>query len=191
MTKPRAKPSNDNIVYTEIETPPDTKNSKVKPRDDKVAYTGVTTPLRVQEHPYSRIFFLKNRDSANYVLNKDFFFWSIIGLYLFLIWYYVLIFKNYEFLNRVTPHNNEGGVIWYFSAISAFCLFFVMLFGYYQKISNVYPLLGLGYSLLLISMGVLFFTFNRNEIERGFENDPVQVAYVFLLLYSFVSFFLI
>ncbi len=147
--------------------------------------------LRVQEHPYSRIFFLKNRDPANYVLSKDFFFWSIIALYIFLFWYYVLIFKNYDFLNRVTPHNNEGGVIWYFSLVSAVCLFFVMMFGYYQKMKNIYPLLGMGYSLLLTSMGVLIFNFNANEIERGFEHDPVQITYIFLLLYAFISFFLI
>lgn len=143
--------------------------------------------LRVVEHPYSRIFFLKNRDPSNYILSRDFFFWSIIALYLFLIWYYVLIFKNYEFLNMI----NEGGVVWYFSLVSAIALFTVTMYGFYQKINNVYPLLGLGFSLLLMSMVVLVFNYQKNEIDRGFEHDPVQIAYVFLVLYAFVAFFLI
>jgi hypothetical protein len=142
---------------------------------------------RVQEHPYSRLFFLKNRDPSNYVLSKDFFFWSIMGLYLFLLWYFVLIFENYPFLIRT----NEGGVVWYFTLISAAALFLVFMFAYYQKARNIYPLLGLGYTLLLLSMVVLVFNYEKNEINRGFEHDPVQVAYIFLILYSFVSFFLI
>ena len=147
--------------------------------------------LRVHEHPYSRIFYLKNRDPANYVLSKDFFFWSIISLYVFLLWYYVLVLKDYDYFERITKHTNEGLVIWYLALISAVCLGIVALFGYYQKAKGIYPLLGLGYSLLLTSMTVLVYTFRTNEIDRGFPNDPVQITYAFLLLYSFVSFFLI
>lgn len=171
------------VKKIEVNTPDPVPSEKV----------GTEGPIiyRVQEHPYSRMFYLKNRDPANYVLSKDFFFWSIVSLYLFLIWYYVLIFKNYDFLNQGTTLNNEGGLVWYFSLVSAVCLFFVVVYGYYQKMKNVYPLLGFGFSLLLTSMGLLIFNFRSNEVDRGYENDPVQIAYTFLLLYAFISFFLI
>ena len=166
---------------------PKETGSRTRPGREEPTPSESPSLLRVQEHPYSRLFFLKNRDPANYVLSKDFFYWSIITLYLFLIWYFVLIFENHNFLSRT----NEGGIVLFFSLVAAVCLFFVFMYGYYQKIRNVYPLLGLGYSLLLVSMGVLVFNFEKNEINRGFEHDPVQIAYTFLIVYSFVAFFLI
>ena len=139
--------------------------------------------------PYYRhagIFYLKNHDPNNYVLNKDFLYYSILSLYLFLIWYYVNVFRNYDFMIKT----DEGGIAWYFSVISLCALTTVLFLSMTKRINNIYPLLGLGYSLLLISMAVLIFNYEKNEIDRGFENDPVQLAYIFLILYSFISFFI-
>ena len=137
-------------------------------------------------YPYSGIFFLKNHDPNNYVLHKDFLFYSILSLYLFLLWYYVNVFRNYDFMVKT----NEGGISWYFAVISLAALSGVLFLSLTRRINNVYPILGLGYSLLLISMAVLMFNYEKNEIDRGFENDPVQLAYIFLILYSFISFFI-
>lgn len=137
-------------------------------------------------YPYASLFFLKNQDPNNYVLYKDFFYYSIWGVYLFLIWYYVTTMMNYNFMTR----SDQGAVAWYFSLISIVSMFIVGTFGMWFTTRNFYPLLGLGFSLILISMALTIFTFEKNEIDRGFENDPVQLAYVFLILYSFVSFFI-
>lgn len=144
------------------------------------------TNERLPYYPYSGIFFLKNHDPNNYVLKKDFLFYSILSLYLFLFWYYVNVFRNYDFLIR----SDEGGVAWYFSVISLGALMAVLGLSFFKRIQNIYPLLGLGYSLLLVSIAVLIFNYEKNEIDRGFENDPVQLAYIFLVLYSFISFFI-
>jgi hypothetical protein len=141
---------------------------------------------KIPHYPYSGIFFLKNHDPSNYVLHKDFIFYSILSLYLFLTWYYVNIFRNYDFMIKT----NEGGISWYFSVISLTALATVFFLSFTQRINNIYPLLGLGYSLLLLSMAILIFNYEKNEIDRGFENDPVQLAYIFMILYSFISFFI-
>jgi hypothetical protein len=150
-----------------------------------------TQTLRVVEHPYSRLFFLKNRDPSNYVLSRDFFFYSIVALYLFLLWYYALVFKNYNFLSRT----DEGNSVWYLTLFSSVILLMVFSLSYLSPVksigNSIYPLLGLGYSLLLVSMIVLIYHFDKNEIDRGFEYDPVQISFAFLSTYSFVSFFLI
>lgn len=138
-------------------------------------------------YPYAALFFLKNQDPYNYVLYKDFFFYSIIAVYLFLVWYYVTVFMNYNFMTRT----NEGGVAWYFALFSAVSMFLVGTVGMMYTTKNFYPLLGLGFSLVLISVALTIFTFQMNEIDRGFENDPVQLGTIFLVLYSFVSFFIV
>ncbi len=141
---------------------------------------------KTTRYPYTGLFFLKNKDPDNYVLHKDFLFYSILSLYLFLVWYLVTMFMNYDFIAKT----NEGSISWYFAVISAFSLVTVFTMSLYGKIPNVYPLLGLGFSLLLVSMSVLIFNYQKNEIDRGFENDPVQLSYMFLILYSFISFFI-
>jgi len=138
------------------------------------------------EHPYGTLLFLKNKDPTNYVLYKDFFFYCIIGLYLFLVWYYIDVYRNYEFLTQT----DEGGLVWYFSLISSISIFLSFLMKIFNKQKNFYPLLGLGFILLLTSFGILMFNFSVNEVEKGYENDPLQISYTFLLLYSFVSFFI-
>jgi len=144
-------------------------------------------PPRRMTYPYGGLFFLKNKDPNNYILHREFFFYSILALYLFMLWYLANIFKNYDFLIRT----NEGGVVWYFSVFSFAALMMVLAVSIFYASQNVYPLLGLGYSLLLVGMAVLLFNYQKNEIDRGFEHDPVQNAYIFLILYAFVSFFIV
>jgi len=138
-------------------------------------------------YPYTALFFLKNQDPYNYVLYKDFFFYSIIATYVFLVWYYVTVMMNYNFMTKT----NQGSISWYFALLSAVSLFIVATFGMLYTTKNFYPLLGLSFTLVLISIGLTVFSFQTNEIDRGFENDPVQLGYIFLILYSFVSFFIV
>ena len=136
--------------------------------------------------PYNEYFILTNSDPYNYVLYKDFFYYAIISIYIFLIWYFVTVFKNYEAM-KIT---DIGEGAWWLTVVAG--IGFLMVFFALLTNRDTYPysLAGLAFVILLSSMGIIIFNFDRNEIDKGFENDPTQLSYAFLLVYSFVSYFI-
>ena len=139
----------------------------------------------MRKNPYSEYFVLTNSDPYNYVLYKDFFYYIIISIYLFVIWYFVTVFKNYDAM-KIT---NLGQSAWWLAVVSASGFFLAILSILSNKDRYPYSLTGLAFIVLLISMATVVYNFDKDEIAKGFENDPTQIAYAFLISYSFVSYF--
>ncbi len=67
-------------------------------------------------------------------------------------------------------------------------LFLISVFN--RESPQIYQLLGIIFILYLVNMGLVIFTFDRQEIDPRFEKDPCTIAYAFLLSYSFVNYFI-
>jgi len=138
---------------------------------------------------YDSWFKLKNRDIRNYVVNKDFFLYAILASQIFAVWFLATIFENYTYIS--TSYGDWGKAITILNDIVIGLVGFLILIYLFNKESTqVFPLLGIVFILFLISMAMVIFTFDRNEIDPRFEKDPVNIAYCFLIAYSFVNYFI-
>lgn len=139
---------------------------------------------------YGKFFFLRNQDPGNNVLYKDFYFYSIIMIYVFYFWYIVAVLDNEEHLNS-TYSSNYGKVIFYLTLLVSIGTSLILFYMTFTK--NEYPSswAGIVFILLLISMGLCLFTFDRKELDPKFEKDPTSLAAAFLLSYTFVSYFFV
>lgn len=135
----------------------------------------------------SKYFFLRNRDPNNQVLQKDFYLYSIVMIYVFYFWYLVAVFENEEYLTRSDYGSALYGISIAVAAGTSLVIASMILNNYH------YPnnLTGIVFILLLISMGICLFNFDLREIDHRFERDPSSLSAAFLIAYSFVSYFFI
>ena len=138
---------------------------------------------------YNEWFKLKNRDPTNYVINKDFFFYAILASHVFFFWFIATIFENYEHIYH--NYGDWGKAITIINDIVIGMIgFLFLIFIFDRNSTQIYPLLGIIFILYLINMGMVIFTFDRQEIDPRFERDPTYIAYSFLISYAFVSYFM-
>ena len=138
---------------------------------------------------YGKFFFLRNRDPKNSVLYKDFYFFSIIMIYVFYFWYIIAVLDNEEQLTKL--NSSSGELIFYLTLLVSIGTSLVLIYMTFNK--NDYPSswAGIVFVLLLISMGVCLFTRDFRELDPRFEKDPSSLAGAFLLAYTFVSYFFV
>ena len=139
-------------------------------------------------HPYGKYFFMKNKDPYNYVLNKDFFFYAILAVYLFFFWTIAAIYENYNYLMEVSTTGQTIAVINNIVIAMVGFLIFISLIN--PNSPQIYPLGGIIYILFLVNVALIIFTFDLREIDPFYEKDPVAVGLSFLIAYSFVSYYL-
>lgn len=138
---------------------------------------------------YDGWFRLKNRDPLNYVNNMEYFFYAILACQVFAIWFIASIFVNYEHIYN--NYGDWGKAITILNDIVIGLIGLLILIYFFNTKSNqIYPLLGIVFILFLINMGMVIFSFDRHEIDPRFEKDPCYIAYMFLLTYSFVSYYI-
>jgi uncharacterized protein YacL len=139
-------------------------------------------------HPYGKYFFMTNKDPYNYVLNRDFFFYIIVSIYVMFFWVIASVYENMDYLNDA---NDVGQVITVLNnIITALTGFLILVSVFNPNNPHVYPLGGIIFILFLIMLGLIIFTFDRREVSPFFENDIVSLSMTFLLLYSFVSYYI-
>jgi hypothetical protein len=134
---------------------------------------------------YAQYFQLRNRDPSNYVLYKDFYFYSIIAIYIFYFWFLITVFINAENLERT----NEGMLIIALNYIVLIGTVVVLLLGFINKERFPYPLAGIIFIVFLAELASLVAFFDKKDLDPSYEKDPVTIAFTFLILYAFVSYF--
>ena len=139
----------------------------------------------MNKSPINNIFLLTNRDPSNYVLYKDSFVYAVISLYVFLFWYIVSVLDNWDKLSL----DETGEAILYLTILVSAGLF-IMLVSVLFKYEYPYSLGGIIFILLLISIGLVIFSYQTNELHTEYTKDPVRLGITFLLVYSFVSYFI-
>lgn len=137
---------------------------------------------------YDTWFKLKNRDPLNYVNNKDLLFYGVLAVHVFFIWFIASIFDNYDYLDT---YNDIGKTVVILNNIVIASIGLLILIWLFNKNNNqIYSLLGIMFILYLVSMFLVIFNFDKGEIDSEFHKDPVAIAYSFLLIYSFVNYFI-
>lgn len=139
-------------------------------------------------HPYGKYFFMKNKDPYNYVLNKDFFFYAILAVYLFFFWLIVSIYENYDWLMEVSSTGQAIAIINNIVLALVGFLIFISLIN--PNSPQIYPLGGIIFILFLVNISLLIFTFDIREISPYFESDPIALSQAFLISYAFISYYL-
>ena len=138
---------------------------------------------------FDKWFKLKNRDPFNYVNNMEYFFYAILFVHVTFIWFIATIFDNYEHI-----HNNYGDWGKAITIINDIVIgmigFLILIYLFNPQSKQIYPLLGIVFILYLINMGMVLYSFDRQEIDARFEKDPVNIAFMFLLSYAFVSYYI-
>lgn len=138
---------------------------------------------------YDSWFKLKNRDPFNYVNNMDYFFYAILATQVFAVWFIATIFDNYEHIYH--NYGDMGKTITILNDIVIGLVGLLIIIAITnRKSQQIYPLLGIVFILYLVNMGLVIYTFDRQEIDPRFEKDPCNIAYAFLLSYAFVSYFI-
>jgi len=135
--------------------------------------------------PYSSYFQMTNKDPTNYVLFKDFYFYSILANYLFYFWFLVSVLLHYDDFKRT----DYGTVVVVFDIIVIVGTFIVLALSVVNKDRFPYPLAGIIFILLLIELAVLFFYYDKRDLDPEYARDPVSIGISFLLAYAFVSYF--
>lgn len=138
---------------------------------------------------YGEFFFLRNRDPGNNVLYKDFYFYSIIMIYVFYFWYIVAVLDNEEQLTQL--NSTSGEVIFYLTLLVSIGTSLILCYMTLSKKEYPSSWAGIVFILLLISMGMCLFTRDFRELDANFEKDPSRLAAAFLLSYTFVSYFFV
>ena len=138
---------------------------------------------------YGKFFFLRNRDPGNNVLYKEFYFYSIIMIYVFYFWYIVAVLDNEEQLTKLNSVSGEA--IFYLTLLVSIGTSLILIYMTFTKKDYPSSWGGIVFILLLISMGICLFTRDIKELDRKFEKDPSSLAVAFLLTYTFVSYFFI
>mgnify|MGYP003652574904 CR=1 FL=1 len=135
--------------------------------------------------PYSSYFQMTNKDPANYVLFKDFYFYSILANYVFYFWFLISVLLHYDDFTRT----DYGTVVVIFDIIVIVGTFIVLALSVVNKDRFPYPLAGIIFILLLIEFAVLFFYYDKRDLDPEYSRDPVSIGISFLLAYAFVSYF--
>lgn len=135
--------------------------------------------------PYSSYFQMKNRDPNNYVLFKDFYFYSILAIYVFYFWILASVLLHYDQLERT----DYGTTIITFDILVLAGTFIVLALAFINRNNFPYPLAGIVFLLFLVELAVLFYYFDKRDLSPEYAKDPVSIAITFLLLYTFVSYF--
>ena len=135
--------------------------------------------------PYSSYFQMTNKDPANYVLFKDFYFYSILANYVFYFWFLISVLLHYDDFTRT----DYGTVVVVFDIIVIVGTFIVLALSVVNKDRFPYPLAGIIFILLLIEFAVLFFYYDKRDLDPEYARDPVSIGISFLLAYAFVSYF--
>jgi len=128
---------------------------------------------------------MTNKDPTNYVLFKDFYFYSILANYLFYFWFLVSVLLHYDDFKRT----DYGTVVVVFDIIVIVGTFIVLALSVVNKDRFPYPLAGIIFILLLIELAVLFFYYDKRDLDPEYARDPVSIGISFLLAYAFVSYF--
>jgi len=135
--------------------------------------------------PYTDYFQMKNRDPFNYVLFKDFYFYSILAIYVFFFWFLASVLLHYDQLERT----DYGTTIIVFNIMVLVGTFIVLGLAFINRDNFPYPLAGIIFMLFLIELAILFYYFDKRDLNSDYAKDPVSVAITFLLLYTFVGYF--
>ena len=137
------------------------------------------------ERPYSGYFHLTNKDPHNYVLYKDFFFYSVIAVYIFYFWLLITVLMNHEELERT----DYGTTILVFNIIILVGTFLILAISFFNRENFPYSLAGIIFLLLLIEIILLVYYFDKKDLDPDYVKDPTSVAITFLIVYAFVSYF--
>jgi len=135
--------------------------------------------------PYSSYFQMTNKDPSNYVLFKDFYFYSILATYVFYFWFLISTLIHYDDLKTT----DQGLTIIVFSIIIIVGTFIVLGLSMVNKDRFPYPLAGIVFILLLIEFAILFYYYDKRDLDPEYSRDPVSIGISFLLAYAFVSYF--
>lgn len=135
--------------------------------------------------PYSSYFQMTNKDPSNYVLFKDFYFYSILATYVFYFWFLISVLLHYDDLKTV----DYGNAIIVFDIIVIVGTFIVLGLSMVNKDRFPYPLAGIVFILLLIEFALLFYYYDKRDLDPEYSKDPVSIGITFLLAYTFVSYF--
>lgn len=135
--------------------------------------------------PYSSYFQMTNKDPSNYVLFKDFYFYSILATYVFYFWFLISTLIHYDDLKTT----DQGLTIIVFSIIIIVGTFIVLGLSMVNKDRFPYPLAGIVFILLLIEFAILFYYYDKRDLDPDYSRDPVSIGISFLLAYAFVSYF--
>lgn len=135
--------------------------------------------------PYSSYFQMTNKDPSNYVLFKDFYFYSILATYIFYFWFLISVLLHYDELKTV----DYGNAIIVFNIIIIVGTFIILFLSMVNKDRFPYPLAGIIFILLLIEFAMVFYYYDKRDLDPEYSKDPVSIAFSFLLTYTFVSYF--
>jgi hypothetical protein len=128
---------------------------------------------------------MTNKDPSNYVLFKDFYFYSILATYVFYFWFLISTLIHYDDLKTT----DQGLTIIVFSIIIIVGTFIVLGLSMVNKDRFPYPLAGIVFILLLIEFAILFYYYDKRDLDPEYSRDPVSIGISFLLAYAFVSYF--
>ena len=135
--------------------------------------------------PYSAYFQMTNKDPTNYVLFKDFYFYSIIANYLFYFWFLISVLLHYDQFKRT----DEGNVIISFDIIVLVGTFIILALSLVNKDKFPYPLAGIIFIIFLVELALILYYYDKKDLDAYYARDPVSIAITFLLTYAFVSYF--
>lgn len=135
--------------------------------------------------PYSSYFQMTNKDPTNYVLFKDFYFYSIFATYIFYFWFLASVLLHYNEFKRT----DYGNAILIFDILVLVGTIIILILALINKDNFPYPLAGIIFILFLVELAILFFYYDKKDLNSEYSQDPVSVGITFLLVYSFVSYF--
>ena len=141
--------------------------------------------MNESKSPFGKYFQIKNKDPDNVVLYKNFYFYSILGVYLFYFWYLFSVLINFNTLKN----DNRGTFIYVNAIISLIGTLLVLLLAIYNKTKYPYELSGIVFIIYISGLATTLYIYEKLELDGRYERDPVSLGITFLLVYSFVSYF--
>lgn len=103
-------------------------------------------------------------------------------LFIFIFLYVILVLLNYDHLNIEI----NGSIAYYLVVFSIIMLLFYFLIK--DNKINLYFLIS-AIILLIISIFVLFSTYDKYEIRDNFFTDPVNIGIIVLVIFGLVNLF--
>ena len=104
-------------------------------------------------------------------------------LFIFIFLYVTLIIINYDYLNI-----EINGTLVFYLVVSSISLFFLYI-TVKDKNINLYFLIS-SIVLLIVSIFLLFSTYDKYEIRDNFITDPVNIGIIVLVLFGLVNLFI-
>ena len=143
--------------------------------------------MEKEQVPYSKYFIMRNKDNKNYVLYKDFYFYSIIAIYIFYFWYLITVIMHYKDFDKKI----EGKAIVALAILVLVGTFLILTISFFSPNNYPYSMAGIIFLIFIIDLALLFWYYDKTEIDGDYSQDPVSIAITFLLTYTFVSYFTI